>query len=379
MIRNFTKILKKRLSEEYPLIQVVLGPRQVGKTYGVKQVYEEWEGSKIYETADLVSPPNEDWILEHWKRAENNTKAPSLLILDEIQKIPNWSEAVKFLFDKIRGKKDLRVVLLGSASMSIQEGLSESLAGRFELTKVYHWDFVETLEFAKLDLEKYLLFGGYPESYKYIKDLDRWQDFLQLSIIDPVITRDIQGIRRINKPALFRQTLELVLKNPAQEISLQKILGQLQDKGNVTTIAHYLNLFEGAFLIKQLQKYSKNTLRQKASSPKIIPLCPALSNAFLGLDSFPNLEMYGHIFEASVGAKLATLRGKLSYWREGDYELDFVYENKQKTFGIEVKSGLRKKSSSLGKFLKKYPDVKPIAINQDNIIEFFNKGEEFFS
>lgn len=375
MTRDFVDIVSKNLKKEFPLIQVAIGPRQVGKTYGIKQLYEAWPGPKIYETADLLTPPGADWIISNWKRGSNKS---CLLILDEIQKIPNWSEAVKYLFDEIRNKIDMKVILLGSASLSIQEGLTESLAGRFELIKVNHWGHAESNKITNLSIDNYVLFGGYPESYRYLDDIERWQNFMLFSIIEPVITRDILSTKRINKPALFRQTLELALRNPAQEISLQKILGQLQDSGNITTIQHYLNLFEGAFLIKQIYRYSANQLRQKASSPKLIPMSSGLSNAFLGIKEKEESDIYGNLFEACIGAYLSTFGGNLSYWRDGDYEVDYVWELNTKTYAIEVKSGKKRNSASMGKFLKKHPNVIPVQINQENVKELMEKGKNFF-
>lgn len=376
MIRDFINTVERNIRESYPLLQVILGPRQVGKTYGVKQILESWQGHKIFETADLITPPDTSWISTHWKRSLS-LGGSTLLVLDEIQKIPNWSEVIKVLFDDLREKIDIKVILLGSASLSIQEGLTESLAGRFELTKVSHWDLKESAKISNISANDYIFYGGYPESYRYIKDFERWQNFMLYSIIEPVISRDIQASRRINKPALFKQTLELVMRNPAQEISLQKQLGQLQENGNVTTIQHYLNLLEGAFLIKQLHKYSPSQIRQKTSSPKLIPLCTGLSNAFLGLNDKSPTDQYGHLFEAAIGATLSTFEGNLYYWREGDYEVDFVWEHNAKTYAIEVKSGRRKNSASLGKFLKKHPNVIPVIINQDNFLDFLNRKKEF--
>ena len=378
MIRELAESLESRVNENLPLIQVILGPRQIGKTYAAHQVYNKWEGSKLYDTADLISPPNTDWIVKNWERARSLPE-PCLFILDEIQKIPDWSEAVKLLFDQDRNRGDLRIVLLGSASLSLQRGLSESLAGRYELLKAYHWNFNESNEIANLDLDQFLLFGGYPESYRYLDDIQRWQDFMRYSVIEPVLTRDIMGSRKINKPALFRQTFELAMQYAGREISLQKILGQLQDKGNVTTIQNYLHLFEGAFLLKQLQKYTHTPLRTKLSSPKLIPMSTCLTNAFLGRKEFSDSNERGHIFEAAVGAELAKLPGELFYWRDGKYEVDFVWKNNEQLYAIEVKSGRKKHLSGIVRFVEKFENASTVLIDSDNILEFFSKKQSFFS
>lgn len=375
MIREFVSTLRTHLSTPYPLLQVILGPRQVGKTFGVKQLMESWEGKAIYKTADMLSPPSTNWIVENWKLAEFSGDG-TLLVLDEIQKIPGWSEAIKLLFDEIRNKIDLKVVILGSASLSLQEGLTESLTGRYELIRAYHWQLSESRTLEAISLDEYLLYGGYPESYRYRDDIDRWQRFMLDSIIEPVLTKDIQGSRKISKPALFKRTFELIMKYPAQAIALQKLLGQLQDRGNTTSIKHYLNLFEGAFLIKQLEKYSKNEIRKKASSPKIIPMSTSLCNAFDGFYEFSSADVRGRYFEAAIGAELVKERANLYYWSAGDFEVDFVVEMRHQTYAVEVKSGRSKKAVSLGQFLQKYPEAIPIVIDSDNCEDFFRLGLE---
>lgn len=359
-VRFYHKRLQKRLQENTPLLQVLLGPRQVGKTTSAQSIYNNWSGAKLMVSADSPSPPTAEWIRFQWQQAEN--LAPdALLIIDEVQKIPGWSEQVKILFDQKRSQKHLRVLLLGSSSLNLQKGLSESLAGRFELTQATHWTFAECRKAFDWDLVTFLKFGGYPGARKFIKDEDRWRDYILNSIIEPVLGRDILSQTRIDKPALFRQCFELCMQYPAQEVSLNKLLGQLQDHGNATTVRHYLDLFERCFLIRVLQKFSGSALTIRTSSPKIVVLNTALIHAYQTTQRIEtDLSWYGRLFESLIGAQLSSVpNSHLYYWREGKFEVDFVLKTPKELFAIEVKSGIRSgHTKGLEVFAKKYPKAK---------------------
>ncbi|MBC8207007.1 MAG: ATP-binding protein [Kiritimatiellales bacterium] len=363
IVREFTAILEKRLKEDLNFIQVVLGPRQVGKTTGLRQIAEKWSGPVQTVTADAAAPPSADWIELNWKIARS--KGPgTLLIVDEVQKIPNWSQVVKRLFDEERALRHLKVVLLGSASLSLQKGLADSLAGRYEVLHAGHWNLAECRRAFGWDLMRFLKFGGYPAAAELTGDVDRWRDFINHSIIEPVLSKDLLSFAVVNKPALFRQTFLLSLAYPAMEVSLQKILGQLQESGNVSTIKHYLELFEGAYLIKTLQKYSGSEIRKRGSSPKIVPLNTALVNAQgtpEGLEHNP--EQLGRIFECAIGAELHRQADELYYWRDGKEEVDFVAICGDQVFAIEVKSGRIRRTGGLIKFTQRYPKAIPVVID----------------
>ncbi len=372
--RNFTSILNARLSENLNFIQVVIGPRQVGKTTGLEQIISEWQGKTHMVSADELAVPNIEWLTLQWQRAEQ--KGPgTLLVIDEIQKIPQWSSTVKYLFDQDRRK--LKVVLLGSASLSLQKGLKESLAGRYEVIHANHWNLKECQESLGWSLQEFLKYGGYPAAGELIGDVERWKSYIKNSIIEPVLFKDIMGLSSVAKPALFRQTFELAMSYPAREISLQKILGQLQDSGNVTTIKHYLELLEGAFLIKVLQKYSASEIQKRASSPKIVPLNTALIHAFSdpgNMDS--DSEWRGMVFESAVGAALSSINGgSLYYWREGKYEVDYVLCLNKKVYAIEVKSGRRRNMNGLAQFITRYKGCIPVIIDSKNVEELLKAAD----
>jgi predicted AAA+ superfamily ATPase len=299
------------------------------------------------------------------------------LVLDEIQKIENWSEIIKKLWDHNRRlKQGQRVILLGSSSLSLQLGLSESLTGRFELLRAYHWNYTESNAAFPCSLDQYLTFGGYPGTYKYREDQERWFTYVKESIVETVIDKDILQIRKVERPALFKQVFELACGFPAQELSLRKLVGQLQDPGSIETVKHYLQLLEGAFLIKTLQKYSTNLLQKKSSSPKIIPLCTALCTFARGEVSFDPIQR-GRLFELVVGLDILRLPGDLFYWRDGNDEVDYVYRHGKKVVAIEVKSGRKKSPHGLKRFCEAFGNVKTLIVSPENYLSFSKNPREF--
>jgi predicted AAA+ superfamily ATPase len=367
MNRAFEDLLTSRVNEKYPLVQVIVGPRQIGKTTGARAVFDSWQGAKFYHTADSPTPLTADWLEARWLQARAVT-SPVLLVIDEIQKVLGWSDVVKRLFDEDRDRRDLRVVLLGSASLSLQHGTRESLAGRFEMLRTYHWTLSEHTEQLRWGLEEYLKFGGYPGAARFAADKERWRSYLRDSIIEPVLGRDIVSATPIEKPALLRQAFEIAMYYPAQELSYQKIVGQLQERGSVQTVKRYLEILEGAFLLTQIFRYSTRPLSTRESSPKILTLAPALNHAFVDpmrIETDPDWR--GRIFESVVGAKLAQSRGQLYTWRERNSEVDYVLELDGALFAIEVKSGRRLTAKSgMTEFLKRFPRAIPVVVNNSN-------------
>lgn len=368
---NLSKEIEQRLLEAKPRIQVIIGPRQVGKTTAVNQALAALPDHEVrhYATADAVFRSDWSWIEQQWTAAEQLGENP-ILVLDEIQKIDNWSEIIKKLWDAShRQNKKIRVVLLGSSSLALQTGLSESMTGRFELMHAYHWNFAESIEAFNYNLDQFLAFGGYPGANQYIHDGRRWLSYMKDSIVETVIDKDILQLRKVERPALFKQVFELACGYPSQEISLRKLVGQLQDPGSVETVKHYLKLLEGAFLIRTLQKYSTNLLQKKSSSPKILPLCPALCTFMRGETSLEAGDR-GRLFELIVGLDLLRLPGELYYWRHGNDEVDYVYTIGKKVTAIEVKSGRKKSVQGLIKFREHFPNARTLIISPQNYAQF---------
>lgn len=365
--RSFVVQLEQRISAGQPLIQVLVGPRQVGKTTGVKQLLSRYSGGAHYANADDVLNADRTWLMEQWQKALLLGKK-SLLVIDEIQKVPNWSETIKSLWDK--APKTLRVILLGSSSLQLHTGLTESLAGRFELIRTYQWNYDELKTAFKYDLNRYLTYGGYPGAVIYENDFDRWYLYLKDSIIEAVVGKDILLNRKVGNPALFRQAFEILSRYPAQEISYTKLLGQLQDKGNTDLVKYYIELYSGAFLIHPLGKYSAKSYLTRGSSPKMLMSCPALFTMHEGPQVLDDHEKRGRIFENAVGIRLLQLPGELYYWREKQKEVDFIYTYQGRLYAIEVKSGRRKLSSGLNAFLERFPKAHPVIVTMDNFAVF---------
>jgi len=374
--RAFVAQLEKRLCDEAPLIQVLVGPRQVGKTTGMRQLLKRTSGKYHYANADDLLVTDRTWLLEQWQKALLFGDG-TLLVIDEIQKIPNWSEAIKSLWD-VQPRR-LRVVLLGSSSLQIQSGLTESLAGRFELTRIYHWTFTELKDAFGYDLERYLLYGGYPGAVAYEDDYDRWYAYLKDAIVEAVIGKDILQNRKVANPALFRQAFEILCRYPAQEISYTKLLGQLQDKGNTDLIKYYLELYAGAFLIYSLEKYSNKGWLTRSSSPKILAACPALYTMTAGPRALAEPDQRGRVFELAVGAELLQLPGELFYWRENNAEVDFVYDYQGRLYAIEVKSGRKKSAKGLEAFMHHFPQAFPVILTPDNFAKLSEDPRKFLT
>ena len=374
--RAFVTQLEKRLCGAPPLIQVLVGPRQVGKTTGVRQLLARISGSYHYANADDLLVANHAWLLEQWQRALLLGDG-TLLVVDEVQKIANWSEAVKSLWDA--HPRRLKVVLLGSSSLQIQSGLTESLAGRFELTRIYHWTFTELKAAFGYDLERYLLYGGYPGAVEFEADNDRWYAYLKDAIVEAVIGKDILQNRKVANPALFRQAFEILCRYPAQEISYTKLLGQLQDKGNTDLVKYYLELYAGAFLIYSLEKYAAKGWLTRGSSPKILAACPALYTMTAGPQALADPEQRGRVFELAVGAELLQLPGELFYWREKNAEVDFVYRYQSNLYAIEVKSGRKKSAKGLEAFVKHFPQARPVILTPDNFAKLSEDPKNFLA
>lgn len=340
--------LAQRLREPRYFIQVLAGPRQVGKSTLARQVADELPFPVRYVSADEPTLHGTDWISSQWQVARLSVSAAgALLIVDEVQKIPGWSETIKRLWDEdTRSNCPLRVMLLGSAPLLVTRGLTESLAGRFELTTLSHWSYAEMRDAFGWSLEDFLYFGGYPGAVPLIRDPARWARYIQDSLVETSLSRDVLLMTRVDKPALLRRVYELACRYSGQVLSFNKMLGQLQDAGNTTTLAHYLELLSGAGMVTGLQKYAGDVARSRASSPKLQVLNTALMTAASGLSPTEvrqDPEFRGRLVESAIGAHLAgaALRGecRLHYWREGNQEVDFVVQTGQSLCAIEVKSG----------------------------------------
>lgn len=345
--------LVARLREERRFLQVVAGPRQVGKTTVVRQaIATDPVVPNHLASADDPGLRDRGWLEAQWQVGRVLAAADArgaVLVLDEIQKIPAWSEIVKRLWDEDTATGvPLRVVILGSAPLLVQRGLADSLAGRFEVIRLGHWSFGEMREAFGWDLERFLVFGGYPGSAPLIGDLERWRAYILDSLVETTLSRDILLLNRVDKPALLRQLFRLGCDYSGQIVSYQKLVGQLQDAGNTTTLAHYLTLLGDAGMVVGLQKYAGSRVRQRGSSPKLVALNTALVTAMSGLSPTriaADRETRGRLVETAVGAHLLATVDRdmeVTWWREGDREVDYVLADRSRVLAIEVAGGRRK-------------------------------------
>ncbi len=346
--RSQFNILNNRLTESRRFIQVVAGPRQVGKTTLVQQVCESIGIPVQFASADEPTLRGQEWISQQWEIARLKLSNPdAILVLDEVQKISGWSETVKRLWDEDTRKKiPLKVVLLGSAPLLIQRGLSESLAGRFEVLHMPHWSAEEMHQAFGWSVQQSIYFGGYPGAASLIADQDRWVRYVRDSLIETTLSRDVLLLSRVDKPALLRRMFELGCRYSGQILSYTKMIGQLQDAGNTTTLAHYLELLSAAGMLTGISKYAGEIVRSRGSSPKLQVLDTALYSAMEGLsfeEALADREHWGRLTESAVGAHLANAAAagncELFYWRDRNREVDFVVRAGCKLIAIEVKSG----------------------------------------
>jgi predicted AAA+ superfamily ATPase len=349
--RSQASVLSRRLRETRRFIQAVAGPRQVGKTTLVTQVVEASHIAARFASADAPTLRGRDWIEQQWQAARLEAgdagKRGAVLVFDEIQKIPHWSETVKRLWDEdTHTKSPLKVVVLGSAPLLISRGLTESLAGRFELLHLPHWSYSEMHAAFGWNVEQYLYFGGYPGSAPLIRDEQRWKRYVLDSLIETTISRDVLLLSRVDKPAMLRRLFEVGCRYSGQILSYTKMLGQLQDAGNSTTLAHYLDLLAGAGMVCGLQKFAGEPVRQRGSSPKLQVFNTALMTAQSGYtlkEAASDHEFWGRVVESAVGAHLANAAAagecEVFYWRDRGVEVDFIVRSGHSVTAIEIKSG----------------------------------------
>jgi len=310
--RPVLDLIVRRWSEPRRFIHVLAGPRQVGKTALALEALERIGLPSRYASADDVAGRDRDWIAQQWELgrviADDDRRRGAILVLDEIQKATGWSETVKRLWDAdSRDGRRLRVAILGSSPLLVGRGLTESLAGRFEMIRVAQWDFAEMREAFGWTLDRYVYFGGYPGAAPLVRDEERWRRYVLDSLVETSVSRDILLLTRVDKPALLRQLFGLACAYSAQVLSYTKMLGQLADAGNTTTLAHYLELLQGAGLVTGLQKFSGSEVRRRGSSPKLLPLDTGLVSAIAGR-SFRDVradgDAWGRLVETAVGGHL---------------------------------------------------------------------------
>ena len=372
----------RALKRDLPFLHILVGPRQVGKSTAAWEIAQRRNVPFHFAAADTPLPPGPEWIRSQWEIARSlaTMSKGALLILDEIQKVRGWSETVKFLWDEERrlGGR-VRVILLGSSALLMQQGLTESLAGRFLLYRCPHWGFPEMRKAFGFTLDHWLYFGGYPGASALSGDEVLWRRYVADSLVETAVARDVLQMNTVAKPALLRHLFGLAAGYPAQIFSYNKMLGQLQDAGNTVTLSHYLHLLETAFLVSGLEMH-RSVKARRGSSPKLVlwnnALITALQNRPFADARTRDPSFWGRLLENAVGAHLLNGLGpdSVGYWREGDAEVDFTVSTASGLKGVEVKSGKPENLRGMSAFLKRFPKAKPILVGTGGI-----PFEQFFS
>ena len=379
--RSLFSTLRKRMGEPRRFLQVLAGPRQAGKTTLARQLAEDLAIPSHYASADEPTLQDRAWLNQQWDIARALTRDRksiqiALLIIDEIQKVQGWSETVKRLWDEDTATRvPLLVLISDSSPLLMQRGLTESLAGRFEIIPVPHWSYAEMKEAFGWSPDQYVYFGGYPGAASLIVEEQRWRQYVVDSLIETTVSRDILLMTRVDKPALLRRLFLLACEYSGQVLSYQKMLGQLQDAGNTVTLAHYLDLLKGAGLVAGMSKYSGQRVRQRGSSPKLQVLNTALMSA-LARTSFAHIHAdrnrWGRLVESAVGAHLlnsAIGTGiEVQYWLDCNREVDFVLVAGDAVVGIEVKSGRRETAlPGMASFARTFPVKRQLLVGASGI------------
>ncbi|RIL08454.1 MAG: hypothetical protein DCC75_08885 [Proteobacteria bacterium] len=368
--RAFSETLAQRLSSFTPLIQIICGPRQVGKTTAIKAFLEKYPDRSKYLTFDNPGNNPHELIRFEWEKI---TRIPGhkIIALDEIQNVPHWAALIKELYDSERMRRELSVAILGSSTIDILLKGEESLLGRFELIRAPHWSLYEMSSHCQWNLNDYLKFGGYPiigDLYKAKSPEEqlRCANFIRDAIIEPIITKDILSLQSVVNTALFRQLLQISLSLPCEEISFAKLMGQLSDKTASATVKNYLELMEKAFILKLLYRYSGGNIRKRTSSPKLVPLAPALIHAFNNADRIDtDSSWFGHVLEATVISCFANMGYQLYYWSDSRKDIDLVIESDRFLCGVEIKSGKNFDFGGLKAFQRNFPKARTLMIDRE--------------
>jgi hypothetical protein len=391
--RSQVGTLVERLSEPPERLIAVFGPRQTGKTTAARQALASVEHASRYVAVDdpgsqaahgpsigdagdaaaYSGPRDVRWLTGLWEMSRRRawrSDRGCVLVLDEIQKIPGWSDAVKGLWDADRAEGcPLHVVVLGSAPLLMQVGLNESLAGRFEPIRFTHWSYLEMSEAFGLDLDRYIYFGGYPGAVSYVHDQRRWSAYVRDGLVEPIIERDVLAMTRVDKPSLLKRLFEVGALYSGQVLSYNKMLGQLQDAGNTTTLTRYLKLLSDAGLLSGLSKYTNRPISAKASTPKLNVLNTALMSVVSGYrfeEARSDRSFWGRLVESAVGAHLLNTAApgtEVKYWRQGHHEVDFVLQRGRRAVAIEVKTGrVRSAFSGLAEFERRFQPERTLIV-----------------
>jgi predicted AAA+ superfamily ATPase len=372
--------LVRRLREPSPgRVQLLAGPRQVGKTTLLVKLQEHFGNAATYVAADSPEAALPGFWERLWAETQSRSrKNRTILLIDEIQHLPDWNRRLKAEYDRVhRLKLRVHVVASGSSALHLGRGSRETLAGRFERVVLTHWsaaDLATRFGFSEQTAARHaVLSGTYPGSFAFIRDRERWLAYVRDSIMEPAIGRDILALTEVRKPALLRQVFAIAAASPAQIMSLQKIQGALHDRGALETIAHYLHLLEDAFLVAPIAKHAARLARQRAAPPKLVTLNNALCAAAdpRGTpDPESDPQRFGTWLENACLALAWNSGQRVTYWREEPLEVDAITTGSWGQWALEVKTGLptARDLAGLFEFTRRYPGFTALLVCEPTAI-----------
>lgn len=367
--------LLSRLAEPAPgRIQILTGPRQVGKTTLLLELAERFGGRAVYAAGDQPDAALPGFWERCWTQAEDRAKRrAAILLLDEVHFLSNWAGRLKGSWDRVRRRRiPLHVVVTGSSAIQVATGSRESLAGRFERLHLSHWSAASLAAAFHLAPPQAALnlvrFGSYPGAVALQRDQARWRDYVRDAILEPAVGRDMLALGSVRRPALLRQVFAIAADSPAQIVSLQKLQGQLQDSGALETVAHYLKLLSDAYLVAPLEKFSPRVQRSRASPPKLVLLNNALLSAASARgapDPARDPGRFGQWVENACLAFAVNQSQQVSYWREEPLEVDAVLDGSWGKWAVEIKTGKYDAQALKGllEFCRRNPEFAPLVIS----------------
>lgn len=368
--------LRERLDEPAPgRIQLVTGPRQVGKTTLLLELAERYRDAALYVAADAPEAGVPGYWERIWADAESRAeRGKTLVLLDEVHLMVNWAASLKGHWDRFRRRRlPIHVVATGSSALRVTAGSRESLAGRFERMVFSHWTAAALADTFGAPIDEAVLhsvrFGTYPGAWELSRDNARWRAYMRDAIIEPAIGRDVFALGEVRRPGLLRQVFAAAISSPAQIVSLQKLQGQLQDRGALETVAHYLKLLREAYLVAALEKFALRALRRRAAPPKLVTLNNALLSA-MHPDGPPDAERdparFGAWIENACLAAAVNQGQRVTYWREEPLEVDAVVEGSWGSWVVEVKTGRLEGRDLVGllEFSRRHPEFRPLVVTR---------------
>lgn len=384
------RVLGRRLAEPPPgRIQLLTGPRQVGKTTLLLELAGDLGDTAVYAAADGPEASLPGFWERLWQRVEEGAgrHGRAVLLLDEAHVLDDWAARLKGRWDRVRRTRlPVHVVATGSSALRLATASRESLAGRFERTTLGHWDARALSDVFGMDplaaAEEVVRYGAYPGALEYrgwrpsaraaaarhrAPDEGRWRAYVRDAILEPAIGRDLLALAQVRKPGLLRQVFGVCIASPAQVVSLQKIQGQLQDRGALETVAHYLALLEEAFLVAPLPKFAATAARQRASPPKLVTLSNALLAAGSAAPPSPTdgpADAFGAWVENACLAHAWNAGQRVRYWREEPLEVDAVIDGDWGRWAVEVKTGRFREGDLKGllEFTRRHSAYTPLLV-----------------